>query len=420
MEALRRLPHALLFLARGAVTSVAGNVSLALLAAALGLSLWVFVTDQENPKEVQTFNSAIPVKFVNAPNDLAVASVSETSVRIRVEASKNDVKNLRAEDFAATVDLGGLPPGQNTLAVDVSPNKGNINVVDVIPPRLDVSLEAERTKEVPVRVSLVGSPQQGFAAVSNNSDPQSVTVTGPESLVDLVSSAVAEVNLTGQRVDVSESVELKPRDARGGEISRVAVNPLRAKVDVNIEQREFSAEFVVNPAITGEPASGYNITGISIDPRIVTLTGALEVLQSVDAVKGISTEEISVADARTDITRTVQLTLPPNVRVQGSPGVRVTVQVRAGQGEATFRVTPQVRNLGPGLAYTLAGGISVTLSGELPALASLTPESISASIDVQDLGRGLYAVPVSLRPPPGTAIVRSEPAEVGIAITGTQ
>ncbi len=74
-------------------------------------------------------------------------------------------------------------------------------------------------------MSLVGSPQQGFAAVTATSDPQKATVTGPESLVALVDAAVAEVNLTGLRIDFTDRVALEPRDARDGEISRVTVNP---------------------------------------------------------------------------------------------------------------------------------------------------------------------------------------------------
>ena len=72
MSWIQRLPGALWFFARGAVMSVIGNLSLAVLSVALAASLWVFVTDRENPTEVQTFNGSITVKFVNVPKENSI------------------------------------------------------------------------------------------------------------------------------------------------------------------------------------------------------------------------------------------------------------------------------------------------------------------------------------------------------------
>lgn len=419
MEFLARLVHAFSFLGRGAVLSIARNISLALLSVALGISLWLFVTDRENPQETQAFSNAIPIKFVNVPMDLAVANTSESTVRIRIEAPSNELTKLQSDDFTATVNLGGYQKGQSTVGVEVSSSNSRVNVTEVTPARVDVTLESLRTKEVSIRVSLVGSPQQGFAAATATSDPQKAMVTGPESLVSLVDAAVAEVNLTGLRTDFTDRVPLEPRDARDGAISRVTVNPDRANVTVDIEQREFSQEFVVNPVVSGQPAAGYNVTGVAVEPRIVTIVGPLDILQSIDAVRGIQTEEVSITDERADVQRTVQLVLPSGVRMQqGAPNTaRVTISIRPARGEATFRVVPQVRNVGAGLALSPTDAVTVTLTGDIPALQALTPEAIVAFVDAQGLGPGLYALPVQITPPAGTTVVRSEPGELGIALT---
>src|SRR5262245_20509155 len=117
MDWLRRLPHALTILARGLVTSIAGNVSLAILSVALALALWLFVTDAENPTERQTFNSAIEITFVNVPEGLAVANASANTVRIDIEAPENELDALRVTDFTAEANLGGFAPGKVTVPV---------------------------------------------------------------------------------------------------------------------------------------------------------------------------------------------------------------------------------------------------------------------------------------------------------------
>jgi YbbR domain-containing protein len=245
-----------------------------------------------------------------------------------------------------------------------------------------------------------------------------VTVSGPESLVTLVNFVAAEVILTGERADISEDrVELKPRDERGGEISRVTVNPATARVNVGIEQREFTRTFVVSPTVAGAPAAGYNATGVSADPGLVSVTATLDVLQSIDSVRGIPTEEVSIADARGDIIRAVGLVLPAGARLQGGGNtVRITVSVQPARGEQTFLVVPQVRNVEAGLAVGPSDPVSVTLAGDVPTLQAVTPESIVVIVDAQGLEAGLHLLPAAITPPIGTSVVRSDPGELGIAL----
>jgi YbbR domain-containing protein len=418
MNTLRRLPGALLYLGRGAVTSVAGNLGLAALALALALSLWLYVSERENPTERRLFNSAVPVRFVNVPDELAISQTSATTVRVRIEAPENEFEDLEVDDFEATVDLGGLTEGEASLPVDVSPSSGRVNVVEVTPDQVTVTLEPRRSRDVPVRVELIGSPQTGFAAADTSVEPETATVTGPESLVALVDQVVAEVNLTGARVDLTEDrVPLEPRDARDGAISRVTVSPSTASVNVDLEQRDFSSAFVITPVITGQPAPGSNVTSVSVQPPLVTISGTLEVLQSIDAVRGVLTEEISIADARDDVRRTVQLQLPPGARVQGDPAIEVTVTIDPAQGEFTFLVVPQILNVGEGLVATPAEPVAVTLTGDVSVLQGLTAQSVVVTADAQGLGAGLHVVPLRVTPPGNTAVARVEPGQLGIALT---
>ena len=417
MEWLRRLPHALWFFGRGLATSIAGNISLVVLSAALALSLWLFVTDAENPTERQTFNSAVEIGFVNVPNGLAVANASANTVRIEIEGPENDLRSLRPADFEAEANLGGFEQGKQTVAVSVVSKKSDVRVVSTTPQQIDVTLENLRTKDVPVRVELVGALEEGFAAGERTASPETATVSGPQSLVELVDEAVAEVGVTGRSADFTEDrVSLSPRDLRGGEISRVAVSPATASVDVTVEQSEFSQQFTVSPRISGNPAAGYNVTGITIDPPLVTVTGSLAVLQSIDPLAGIATSEISISDARSTVVQQADLRLPPDSGVLGSIQVTVTVTITPIRGEVSFLVVPQVRNVGDGLVVTPAASVVVTLAGDLPALQAITAESIIVGADAQGLGPGLYVLPIQVTPPLGTTVARVEPGELGVAL----
>lgn len=419
-EFIRRLPRALLFLGRGAVTSVAGNLSLAALSGALAVSLWLFVVNRENPREVQQFNSAISVKFINVPNDLAIANVSANTVRIRVEATTNELRSLQASDFQATVNLGGYSKGVVTVAVDVEPPNSDVSVVGVDPAQIDVTLDTLVTKDVPVEINLIGSPQQGFQAQESSAtaSPSQVTVSGAASLVETVDASWADVILTGRRIDLDrERIQVTPRDNQQRDVGLVTVAPAAAAISLKIQQQEFTRTVIVSPTISGVPATGYNIVGVSVNPAIVEVTGPADVVASIDAVQGLPTGEVSIDGSRSDVVRTVPVTVPNGVTLQGSPNVEVTVTIRAARGEATFQVVPQIRNLGSGLAVTIAQPLQITLAGDIPTLSALTPEAISAIADAQGLGPGLYALQVQITPPPGTTVVRVEPPQLGVAVT---
>ncbi len=418
MNMLPRVGSGLVFVVRGAVTSVVGNVGLAVLALALALSLWLFVTDKENPTQAQTFNSSIPVELVNVPESLAVANVSDTGVRIRIEAPRNELDGLRSEDFNATVDLGGLTTGVQSVSIDVTPPTSRINVIEITPSRVDVTIETLQRKDVPVRVSTIGSPVTGFVVADERAEPETATVSGPESIVALVDSVYAVVNLTGQRVDVVEDrVTLEPRDAVGGGITRVSVLPDSAEVTVDLDQREYSLQVDVKPFVTGQPAPGYNLAGTIIDPRFVTVTGTLEALQAIDSLRGLTTEEIAIDGARDDVIRTVAITLPEGTSIEGSAQATVTIDIAPAGGVFSFRVVPAVLNAPDGLTVTPAGPITITLAGDVPVLDALTAEAIVATVDARGLGTGLFTLPVVVTPPPFTSIASVEPAALGVAIT---
>ena len=418
MEWRRRLPHAMWFFGRGLVTSIVGNISLVILSLALALSLWLFVTDAENPTKRQTFNSAVEIGFVNVPDGLAVANSTANTVRIEIEGPEHDLSSLRPADFEAEANLGGFEQGEQTVAVSVVSTKSDVRVVRTTPEQIEVTLENLRTKQVPVRVELAGSPQEGYEADSRTVDPETATVSGPQSLVELVDEAVADVGVTGRSADFREDrVQLSPRGARGGEISRVTVSPGTARVDVTVEQSVFSQQFVVSPRVSGIPAAGYNVTGIVVDPSLVTITGSLAVLQSIDPLAGIATSDISIGDARGSVVQQAELRLPPDSSVLGSIQVLVTVTITPIRGEVSFLVVPQVRNVGDGLAVTPADSVVITLAGDLPTLQAITAESIIVVADARGLGPGLHVLPIEVTAPVGTTVVRVEPGELGVALT---
>src|SRR3990172_9049482 len=84
-----------------AAVSLRYNWGIGLLSVVLAISLWVYVTDKENPEQTGRVPGAVPIEVVNVPSDQAVSSLSRESVSVRVRAPESIFQELTPEDFRA-------------------------------------------------------------------------------------------------------------------------------------------------------------------------------------------------------------------------------------------------------------------------------------------------------------------------------
>ena len=189
-----------------------------LLSLLLAVSLWVFVTDTENPTVVDYFPQPIQVEAVNVRESLGVANQLPT-INVRVSAPTDQWEDLSVANFRAFVDLNGFDARAQEVPVqvEISGVRG-ARVVETDPRNITVNLEDLVSKTVSVETRAVGSLPIGYELGEVTPAQPSVTVTGPESLVELVAEAAADVNVTGLTVSVEQTVSLKPLGAGGSEI----------------------------------------------------------------------------------------------------------------------------------------------------------------------------------------------------------
>jgi len=395
--------------------SLRANVGLGLLSLALAVTLWAFVTEEENPTKTDCPAGDIPVETVNVPEGLAVAGLSDAVVSVRASAPQDICDRLTVQDFRAVADLSLAKARENSLTLRVTSSRSQVKVILASPSTVTVILEPVTTKVVPISVKLIGTPPLGYATVPGKTTPEQVEVTGAESLVALVQEAVADVNVQGLRVPLEQAFPLVPRDSRGGDIEGVTLNPGTAEVVLPIVQRQITQAYVVTPLLAGTPADGFNVTSISVEPQFAVITGTIEALQSLTTV---TTDEVDVDGAASDVVRAVKLQLPPGLTVAGGDTVTVRVAVAAAQGEIALGLTPEVSGLGPGLRAELATTlVEVQVAGEIPVLRALSPSSLTAVVDVSGLQAGQHAVPVQVTAPPGIQVVGVVPATMIVTLS---
>ena len=202
--------------------TVRGTPGLLMLSALLGVSFWVFVTEEENPTRVDDLGTPLFVQSFNVEPGLAVAN-QFPAVELTLAAPEERWEEIAGGlgSFRAFVDLNGITEREQevTVQIEIDGVRG-VRVVEVSPEKVTVNLEDLTSVEVPVRVRPVGTMPLGYELRDTSMGAPTVTVTGPESLVSRVSDAVADLNVTGLTHGVDQTVTLIPRGAGGGENPR--------------------------------------------------------------------------------------------------------------------------------------------------------------------------------------------------------
>jgi YbbR domain-containing protein len=293
-------------------------------------------------------------------------------------------------------------------------DRRGVEIVEVSPAFVSVTLETSTSKQVQVQANLIGTPAQGFSVTSVETTPTTVRVSGAASLVQLASTAVADVNLTGLRVNLQQQYSLTPRDARGVDLRGLTLEPSNADVKVAISQQEVTLGLTVVPQVQGVPAEGYNLVAATSDPPAIAVTGPIELLNSLSFV---TTEAVDASGLRADAVRTVRLRLPAGLNATRD-SVSVRLRVVPAPGEMQMPVAPQVTNVPENLRATLqTTSITVRLSGEAPTLRTLTAGSVRATVSAAGLDEGVHVLRPLITVPDGVQLVSSDPAQVVVVLT---
>jgi YbbR domain-containing protein len=392
---------------------VATPLALAIVSLVAATALWVAVTDAENPAEVRQFNAAIPIEPINVPQGLAVASLSQQAVSIHVSSSEDTFKELTTANFVARIDLAGVQELFTTslVNVEVVDREDDVDIAETTPQFVEVTLEQETTKQVPVQVNRNGSPLPGYVVTALEANPLNVRVRGASSRIQQVESAAIDVNLTGLRTNLEAQYRLTARDGRGADIGGVILEPASAQVNVALQQREISVPVAVQPQVRGSVGEGYQLNGVSVEPLVVSVTGSQDAVQ---AVTSVSTEPIDISGITNDITRTVRLQLPANVRpATGRDSVSVSFNVKPAQGERVFAVAPEVDNVSNNLRAMLqTTAVNVTIRGEEPALRRLAPGAVRVRVNASGLPEGVHVVNAEVALPEGVTLISFDPPQV--------
>jgi len=175
---------------------------LKIIAVLLAAGLWLAIA-REPVAEVAV---EVPIEFRNIAENLEISSEVAPEAQIRLRGPEYIVRQLKASDVRAEIDLTGLHPGERTfdLTAQQVHRPGQLEVVQVIPNQFHVSFDTRMTREVPIHPRVVGTFVSGYRIADIAVDPPAITISGPRKRVEAIEAAITDpIDVSGTMDRVS-------------------------------------------------------------------------------------------------------------------------------------------------------------------------------------------------------------------------
>jgi len=394
--------------------------SLALLLAVL---VWVVAVNEENPIQERVYPQPVPVQVRNLAPDLLLMGNPSLQTSVTIRAPQLVWNTLTLDRIHVTADLKQVGAGTYAVPLVAVLDLPTARVTRVNPASLTLTIEKRATREMPVRLEQNGDVARGYEAGPATLIPYTTTLSGPASLVDSVSEIRASVSLGGLKDSYNDTVSLTPVDSAGRTVAGVDLQPPSIHVQVPITQKQGFRDVTVSPVITGQVASGYRLTNITVSPAVVTVSSADPA--QVSKLPGyIQTQPIDISGWNSDRTVRLMLILPPSITLEGDQAVFVQVSITPIEYSLTVPRPLELQGLGEGLdAIASPDKVDVLLSGPLPALNELQQGDVRVYLDLTKLGEGTYQLTPQVNLVPTELSVEkvlTSPIEVTIRLKPTE
>lgn len=386
------------------------NFALKILAVILAAVLWIVIVNVDNPSQRKTI-SGITVNLLNGDvltdMDYIYQVNSGSVISIVVKAPQTIVEELKASDFTAYADLSERAADSDKVPIHVSCNKEDIeNQVDIISLRTEyvqLSIDNKVDRDFELTVDISGNPAEDYIVGGHSISPTTIKVTGAESIVSRIETAVLRYNVDGMTDNIDDAVVPVFLDAKGNEVNTdklsVSRKTIRLKIDI------FPTKWVpVNFSVAGEPEEGYEMTGYEPNLESVKIAASREQLASISAID-VPSGAIDITGLNQDTTLSAELlTYLPNGCTIVSSQNKLEVAVKFEKvvtAEIGIPVNDiKISGINNDYEYEITAGggntLTVEISGRESVINQITAGDLVLSADVSGRGEGRFKIPVAI------------------------
>ena len=358
--------------------------------ALIAFGLWMYVITEVSPNSEWTYYD-VPVKLegetVLKERQLIITGISDTSVDLTLSGNRSDLNQLDSSNITLKADMTKIyDPGTHKIGYDIilpgHVASNAFNRVNQYPDSITVTVERLLTKEVPVNIIYQGKVPEGYVVRRADvlMDYEKIKVTGPASVVNQISQAVVNIDLTDKSESISQNFRytLCNLEGVGVDSEMITVNAEEVHVDLVIHRRkEVALTVTVNP---GGGATEKNVE-VGLDVKSIQISGSDIALEQVGDSINLGT--INLADYETNTKLTFSIpTFEGVTNDSGETEVNVTLTFR---GLLTREFTVEdfvITGVPEGYeAEVITEKLTIKIRGPVTTISTLKAEDIVATVD---------------------------------------
>ena len=312
------------------------NLGLKIAALFFAIIIWSFIIIVNDPLRIRTI-ADVPLVVLGLENLEEAGLIVQNdevfdSVTVDVDAKISETNRVNVGAVTVTADLRGIQrEGQYEIFLSGETTVGTVAAVS--PSVIVLDVDARITREIPVSYAYEGQMDESLYHLEPTLSTPEIEITGAQSDIERVTSAVCVINLSNVTENVSSSYPLKLLDKDNQEIaSDLFVNTLPV---VTVQMQVFakkSLDISSDPAVCIEDvsavASGYQVSNISFSQTRITVYGTKEALADLE---NVVIRPVSVNNLRATKTFEVELLLPEGVTQISQTPVSMTVTITKAQ-----------------------------------------------------------------------------------------
>lgn len=389
-----------------------------LIAILMAIALW-FIVVANNDDLMRTNTIAnIPITYTNEDvleddYGLRLIEGQDQTVTVKVTGPYASLYSLTTNDIQVRVNLANFQkPGTYTINTSKQStnctllvNSSSVEAEISTPSSFQIVLDEVITKEVPVTIQVDGTPSTGYMYDDPEGEQDSVSVTGPKTVVNQIRKATAVVpaeDSTGLTKTTSVLASFTFLDEKNQPVDQTHLTSEPNDYSVTIPVYAV-AKLPLTINLISSDTVDKNSVKATIDPQEIAVYGAEEVISKLTAIS-LGDLQLSTVSLDEDDPITIPIELPAGVtRVQGeATSAKVTIQAvgMSTREMPVTRITLQNSGSDPNLTATLrTTSVNIRIQAETAALANLTADAfhVIAVFNADELGPGIHEVPIEVQ-----------------------
>ncbi len=381
------------------ISLLTNNIGLKLASVLFAMLLWLVVVNIDNPQTTVSFTGT--AQIINEDTIIAedkVYSIVDNSdiVTFSVTGPRSVVEGMSAADFTIIADMTRYDGELGLLPVEVTANRyANQVTINVKSNNVQIALEKKETTQSSVVVAVEGEVKSGYAVGDIKCSPKTVTISGPQSVIESINRVVATINVDNLYSERTADIVPVLYDAEGNIITNanISIEPAQVRVTAEILATK---TINVNFQYDGGLPKGYSIDSITCLPSSILVKGLDENLEGISSVTiPTSVLDLSTTTEGLELTVDIREYLPEGISIVSDDDASVIIKVEVSSAiTRTIDVSVdqiEVIGLEEGLEVEFnSPTVSVSLTGSAAVINKLVAGDLDLVLDFSEVKTGSF------------------------------